>query len=97
MNWVVLAGESREDCQSEVQFPAFARERLDPGFNHFFNKLSYFIHRVIQCVCRYTALADLTHVFKVFTGECALAVMEKYSAMHCSKHTTVRAQTRNHL
>jgi len=29
--------ESRENCQSEVQYPAIARDRLDPDVNHFFN------------------------------------------------------------
>jgi hypothetical protein len=35
--------ESRE-LQSEVQFPAFARERLDPGVKSFFNKLDALHH-----------------------------------------------------
>ena len=30
----------KENCQSKAQFPAFAQERLDPGSNHFFNKLA---------------------------------------------------------
>ena len=39
-----LSGE----LQSVVQFPAFARERLDPGFQPFFNKLVVALNLILS-------------------------------------------------